>query len=77
MKEAEAKRAEANTAQETAAKAYADGKAAEKTSEDWLNDCEQEIDRLEKRVKDLERSIDELNTTLADHHAELKKLESK
>ena len=77
VKEAEAKLAEANAAQETAAKAYADSKAAEKTSEDWLNDCEQEIDRLEKRVKDLERSIDELNTTLADHHAELKKLESK
>lgn len=76
-KDAEAKLAEANTAQETAAKAYADGKAAQKTSEDWLTDCEAELERLENRVKDLEESIRDVTASLDQHRAELKKLEGK
>lgn len=74
-KEAEDKLKQANTAQEDAAKAYADGKNAQKTSEEWLADCEAEIDRLEKRLSDLEKSIADVKADLEDHRAELKKLE--
>ena len=76
-KAAEAKLSETNAAQEATAKAYADGKAAQRTSEDWLSDCAQEIDRLQKRVRDLEDSIYDVNSELEDHRAALKKLENK
>ena len=76
-KEAEDKLKQANTAQEDAAKAYADGKNVQKTSEEWLADCEAEIDRLEKRLSDLEKSIADVKSDLEAHRAELKKLEGK
>ena len=75
VKEAEKKLEEANAAQEAADKAYADGKEAQKTSEAWLSECEEEIDRLQRRVDDLKDSIDELTETLEGHRAELKALE--
>ena len=75
-KVAEAKLAEANTAQEQALNAYAEAKEAEKTSEEWLTDCEQEISRMEKRVKELEASIQDVTESLETHRAELKKLEA-
>lgn len=74
-KEAEDKLKEANTSQEDAAKAYADGKNTQKTSEEWLADCEVEIERLEKRLAELEKSIAEVKADLEAHRAELKKLE--
>lgn len=74
-KEAEAKLTEANKTQEETLQAYAIAKEAEKTSEDWLNDCEQEIARLEKRVEDLEASIEQTAASLENHREELKKLQ--
>ena len=58
-----------------AAKAYEDAKNAQKTSADWLADCEAEIARLEKRVADLKDSIEQVTKSLEAHRAELKKLE--
>ena len=73
--EAEQKLSEANTQLETTAKAYADGKNAQRSSEDWLNDTEQEIDRLTSRIEDLEKTIDSLAEQLEAHQAELKEID--
>ena len=73
--EAEQKLSEANTQLETTAKAYADGKNAQRSSEDWLNDTEQEIDRLTSRIEDLEETIDALTEQLEAHQAELKEID--
>lgn len=73
--EAEQKLTEANTQLETTAKAYADGKNAQRSSEDWLSDTEQEIDRLTSRIEDLEEAIDTLTEELEAHQAELKEID--